>query len=86
MEKFFVYLLCLLPIFVCAGNDTETEVTLDKRKIKTPFGVVSVESPNFSSCERLPITDYGALQGNQQLLQKPLQLLLKKPISLGAVL
>uniref|UniRef100_F4C6P0 Glycoside hydrolase family 28 n=1 Tax=Sphingobacterium sp. (strain 21) TaxID=743722 RepID=F4C6P0_SPHS2 len=83
MEKFFVYLLCLLPIFVCAGNDTETEVTLDKRKIKTPFGVVSVESPNFSSCERLPITDYGALQGNQTATSKAITTAIEKAHKLG---
>ncbi|MDM8174316.1 MULTISPECIES: glycoside hydrolase family 28 protein [Olivibacter] len=83
MEKFFVYLLCLLPIFVCAGNDTETEVTLDKRKIKTPFGVVSVESPNFNSCERLPITDYGALQDNQTATSKAITTAIEKAHKLG---
>jgi len=83
MKKFFIYLLFLFPSLVFADSETKTEVTLHKIEIKAPFGIVSIEVPDFSACERLPITDYGALQGNQASTSKAIATAIEKASKQG---
>lgn len=52
-------------VFIGYSFMPESEIIRRKQTIETPFGNVSIESPDFSKCPRLPITDFGAIAGNK---------------------
>jgi len=45
-------------------------VKISKIKVKAPFNMPDIKVPDFSACKQFTITDFGAVQGNKELISK----------------
>jgi hypothetical protein len=58
---------CLTVIVLVTLSFRKVEpVKIQELKVPAPFGVITIKVPDFSKCKRLDITDFGAVQGNQE--------------------
>ncbi|WP_224996241.1 hypothetical protein [Cesiribacter sp. SM1] len=43
----------------------KNKVMLNEIQVEAPFAMPAINVPDFSQCRRMPITDYGAIQGDK---------------------
>lgn len=65
MKMPLVYLLIGFTIIIssCTKQDA---VKVKEIKVKAPFDMPAIKTPDFSDCKKYPITDYGAVQGDKE--------------------
>ncbi|RYD91054.1 MAG: hypothetical protein EOP54_23060, partial [Sphingobacteriales bacterium] len=76
-----IFWVMLLLVTVSAGFAQKPQVLITKQKVKTPFGKIAITSPDFKKCEKLLITDFGAVQGDKEKTWELLQLI--NPVNHG---
>lgn len=67
LKKFRVVIAILL--FFIAGsscNSPQKDIQMKQQTVKAPFEMPAITYPDFSNCKKFPITDFGAVQGDQQ--------------------
>jgi polygalacturonase len=64
MRRPTFYLTLIASISLCLANAQAVKIVT--QKVKTPFGIVSVNSPDFKTCPKLSITEFGAIQGDKE--------------------
>ena len=66
MKRAFIFLIILVSSAAFALGADKPKVSVDKIKVKAPFDMLKIKVPDFSKCRRMPITDFGAVQGDKQ--------------------
>lgn len=69
MKKNIIY-LSLLALAGLSFIKDPAKVELRATKVNTPFNMPAVIVPDFKKCQKIPITDFGAEQGNQEKTTK----------------
>lgn len=74
----------LLLITVWVGYaQSKSNIAVTSMTVKTPFGTVTIVSPDFKKAQRLAITDFGAVPGNKQKTSAAIDRAIAKANALG---
>lgn len=65
MKKAGNALLVVGAVIFYSFKEKKTCVTVNEIKVKAPYGVVNIKVPDFSKCDRINITDLGAVAGDK---------------------
>lgn len=76
----FVLPLCLL--LLCSFGE-KPKVKQRRYALKTPFGTVKIQEPDFSACSRLNIADFGAVRGDKEKTSAALAAAINKASGMG---
>lgn len=52
-------------VFVVGCSPKKYEMTFNEIKVKAPFEMLAIQTPDFSNCKDFLITDFGAVQGDK---------------------
>ena len=70
MRKDIIYLLMLvLPLLFSCGKKS-VPVSQETVKVEAPFEMPAINVPDFTNCPKFSITDFGAVQGDQQKISE----------------
>ncbi|HTN36823.1 MAG TPA: hypothetical protein VL053_07085, partial [Arachidicoccus sp.] len=58
--------LLLLCIILVISFKKDSTVKINEISVKAPFEMPPVKVPDFSDCPKIPITDFGAIQGDKE--------------------
>ena len=68
-----LFLLTLVAVSnLCSCTQKSTIGTIEI-KVEPPFEMPSIKVPDFTSSEKFPITDFGAVQGNQEKISQAIE-------------
>lgn len=79
--------LTIVAIFICQSllifGQRTLPISLTNIKEKAPFNVPTIIIPDFSKCQKLPITDFGAVLGNKEKTTEAIAKAINKANALG---
>ncbi len=65
MKKVILLFMLLLSLGLSSFKNEESTVAVTHVKVKAPFEMPAIKVPDFKSCKRLSITEFGAVRGDQ---------------------
>ena len=75
--KFGFPALLLVALLIFSYVDAQ-QVKTNEIEVKAPFGNVAIKMPDFSNCIKLPITDFGAIEGDKAKTSQAIVLAIDK--------
>lgn len=79
--------LTIVAIFICQSllifGQRALPISLTNINVKAPFNVPTIIIPDFSKCQKLPITDFGAVLGNKEKTTEAIAKAIDKANALG---
>ncbi|WP_181306070.1 glycoside hydrolase family 28 protein [Rufibacter sp. XAAS-G3-1] len=82
MKNAPLYFLLLCSLFLASFKKNE-RVTLNEIKVKAPFNMPAIKVPDFSKCQKMPITDFGAVKGDKQKTSQAIAQAIAKASKMG---
>ncbi|UZR99500.1 glycoside hydrolase family 28 protein [Chondrinema litorale] len=83
MSRILFSLFILCSIFISACKETPKEIIITEIKVEAPFEMPAIKTPDFSQCEKILITDFGAKQGNKEATTKAIADAINKANTIG---
>ena len=65
MNKFSLTFALVLTLFLGSFIKAQSSIRMTEIKVKAPFEMPSIKVPDFKSCKKLAITDFGAVVGDK---------------------
>jgi polygalacturonase len=83
MKFRFACLLFVCSAFLFSFEKKDPGLTIDELKVKAPFDMPVIRVPNFSKCQKLSITDFGAVPGDKEKTSKAIARAIDKASKIG---
>lgn len=83
MKHSLVYMISLGCILSFSFGRNAVPLPVKELTVKAPFSTVAIKVPDFSHCTKLPITDFGAVQGDKQKTSQAIASAIDKAAKLG---
>jgi polygalacturonase len=83
MKLFLAGVVAFCTLGLYAFEEKASGVIVRKITVDAPFDMPAIKVPDFSQCTRLPITDFGAVRGDQQKTSQAIARAIDKANRLG---
>ncbi|WP_114779048.1 glycoside hydrolase family 28 protein [Botryobacter ruber] len=70
MKTTFLYPLLLFSLLLFSFKKDKSKVSVNELNVEAPFEMPAIKVPDFSKCKKMPITDFGAVQGDKNKTSK----------------
>jgi polygalacturonase len=83
MKNVFLFYSLIVLLFIGSCTTKDTSIKIKTIKVDVPFEMPAISFPDFSGTKQFPITDFGAVAGNQEKTSLAISAAIEKANSVG---